>query len=126
MYRALQQHLERLVQRQQALSFVTVLPALNPVTATQSAQRTTPAPAPPARKPTHLLQDHTAIPLADAGTALGGGWELFYTAAGWQLRGAGGPVMVNNATYREGQIVANGDTINIGSAAPVRLIEVRT
>ena len=126
-YRALQQHLDRLVQRQQALSFVTALPALNPVAASHEKQVTAaPEPTPSASKPTHLLQDHTAIPLAASGTALGGGWEIFSTEAGWQLRGSGSPITVNDAAYRDGQIVANGDTIRVDPAPPARLIEVRT
>jgi len=129
--RALEHHLERLVQREQALSFVTTLPALAgavaPVQAVAPAVAATavPAPvAPPRPAATHLLQGHRALPLAAMGYNLGQGWSLEHTAAGWRLRGAGAGVMVNGAAADAEQLLGGGDRIRIGSDPEYLLIEV--
>ena len=124
---ALEQQLDALVQRGQALSFVTALPALagqSPATATPEPERADPRP-PPVAVATHLLQGHRARPLAADGTSLGQGWELFRDARGWQLRGSGA-VQVNDAPYQAGQILGGGDTIRLDDGASWRLIEVAT
>jgi hypothetical protein len=140
MYRALRLHEERLVQRAQALSFITALPCAEPRTAVQGAHTAapsqlsaataeTPAPAPPpaaiaVSRATHLLSQHVAKPLLAAGTVLADGWELYRDSDGWQLRGASGNATVNGGPYHSGQILDCGDAIVIGTAAPVTLIEV--
>ena len=126
---ALEQHLERLVQRETALSFITALPALVSPAAT-AAPGPAPAAAAPAPVPaplpaaTHLLQGHRAQPLAEAGTSLGQGWEIHRGAAGWQLRGAGAAIRVNDAPGQAGQVLGGGDAIRVGDNPEQLLIEV--
>ncbi len=134
--RALEHHLERLVQREQALSFVTTLPALAgapapvqaaaPVTAaTVTAPSAIPAPiAPPRPAATHLLQNHRALPLAATGYNLGQGWRLEHTAAGWRLHGAGASALVNGLAPGADQLLGGGDRIRIGTDPEYLLIEV--
>jgi len=152
--RALHLHKDQLIQREQALHFVTALPCLKEKargTAAQGAaspepyttaphQTDLPAPqvavtagtrattAPPvmslASRPTHLLYRHMARPLAENGTALWNGWELYHDRAGWQLRGPGAGAMVNGAPYRVGEALATGDMIAIGAGDVAVLIEV--
>lgn len=135
MYRALQLHQQQLIQREQALRFVTALPLAEPrTTAGSVTQRSpvdepapvvsTPAP-PPAIRATHLLSGHIAQPLLASGTPLADGWELHCGAQGWQLRGSGTNAQVNGSAWRPGQILDIGDTIVIGSGNPAYLIEVR-
>ncbi len=139
--RALRQHQEHLVQRGQALHFVTALPCLasqpSGESSVASARPNTPPPAPPvpaahsplaaprpASRPTHLLYRHVARPLSQSGTALWDGWELYRAGAGWQLRGTGGSATVNGAPYRSDQVLGTGDSIAIGAGDPAVLIEV--
>jgi len=126
--RALQQHEAQLVQRGQALSFVTALPCLEekiiPRVQAPAAPAQEQVAATPTAPPTHLLQDSVARPLVAAGTSLSGGWELYLEGAGWQLRGAGDTARVNNAEYRPGQVLARGDSIAIGAGLESLLIEV--
>jgi hypothetical protein len=140
MYRALRLHEERLVQRTQALSFITALPCAEPRAALHSAHAAAPHPAQassatvampppvPAPKPvsraTHLLCQHVAKPLQATGTALADGWELYRDSDGWRLRGAGASAAVNGRPYQSGQVLACGDAIAIGTAAAGTLIEV--
>jgi hypothetical protein len=65
-----------------------------------------------------------ARPLAENGTALWNGWELYRDRAGWQLRGPGAGAIVNCAPYRPGQALATGDMIAIGAGDVAVLIEV--
>lgn len=137
MFRALQLHEARLIQREQALSFITTLPCTAPRTERKGApaqaqtDATKPAKSTPAPKPlsraTHLLSNHVAQPLAASGTALADGWELYRSAEGWQLRGTGtgSAATVNGAAYHPGQTLDTGDTIVIGTGTAERLIEVR-
>jgi hypothetical protein len=121
---ALELHLERLVQREQALSFVTSLPALAAARA-QPAATVIPTPvAPPRPVATHLLQGHRALPLAGVGRSLGQGWSLEYTAGGWRLCGAGATVLVNGGAPGTDQLLGGGDRIRIGSDPDYLLIEV--
>ena len=138
MYRALRLHEERLVQREQALSFITALPCaelradVHSATATQAEQSQASEPAvatpPPAPKPvsraTHLLSQHVAQPLLASGTALADGWELYRANEGWQLRGTGANATVNGRPYQIGQLLDSGDAIVIGASAAAVLIEV--
>jgi len=153
-HRALRLHQDNLIQREQALHFVTALPCLAekargtaapgaaPPDASTDAthptdlpahqlavtaeSRATPAPpaTSPASRPTHLLYRHMARPLTENGTALWNGWELYRDRAGWQLRGPGAGAMVNGAPYRAGQALATGDMIAIGVGDVAVLIEV--
>jgi hypothetical protein len=122
---ALEQQLDALVQRGQALSFVTALPALGgQPAAAATPERAEPRP-PPVAVATHLLQGHRARPLAADGTSLGQGWEIFRDERGWQLRGSGA-VQVNDAPYQAGQTLGGGDAIRLDDGASFRLIEVAT
>lgn len=125
LYRALQTHQTQLVQREQALSFVTILPCLDQgIIATPDKLSESPEAIPsplerppskqPAAQPTHVLYQHTARPLIDAGTKLQAGGDIYRDNEGWQLRDSSTPAIVNGATYRSGQVLACGDTINIG------------
>ncbi len=122
---ALEKHVDLLVQREQALSFVTALPSLAPARNETGPAVITPMPV-TAAKPaaTHLLEGHTARPLGADGTSLGGGWALQRTATGWQLAGAGAAVLVNGSPGRAEQALGGGDTIRIGDGAELQLIEV--
>lgn len=139
--RALHLHQDQLIQREQALHFVTALPCLAQESVVASAHA--PAAAPilqpsavqplaqpaatiPASRPTHLLYRHMARPLSATGTALWDGWELYRGSDGWQLRGKGSAAMVNGAPYRPGQPLATGDIIAIGAGDAAVLIEVVT
>ena len=132
-YRALQLHEAQLVQREQALSFITALPSASPpsrgastIAPDRPAPNTPPSPAPkPACRATHLLTGHVAQRLVASGTALAEGCELHRTDGGWLLRGATAAVTVNGSPYQSGQLLDTGDTIDTGSGAAATLIEVR-
>lgn len=129
---ALEQHLDLLVQREQALSFVTTLPCLDQPAAPPATEQAAPAPATPAPavttgagpEPSHLLRGHVAQALAAAGTALDDGWEIYHSAGGWQLRGNGGEALVNGKPKGAGQLLYAGDSIRLGSDQLFQLIEV--
>lgn len=124
---ALERQLDRLVQREQALSFITALPSLASGTPpAETAPAASEPVAPPKPAATHLLQGHQAIGLASTGTTLGRGWDIHHTAAGWQLRGSGDPLLVNGAPAKTGQLLGGGDSIRIGDAPEIRLIEVKS
>jgi hypothetical protein len=131
MYRALQLHQGQLIQRGQALSFVTALPCIEQEIIPKKEPASTPAPAipspppTPASRATHLLYQNVAQPLMESGTALADGWELYRSSEGWQLRGGVSSVTVNGAAYRPGQLMDNGDAIVIGGNDAALLIEVR-
>jgi hypothetical protein len=133
--RALQAHQGQLVQRGQALSFVTALPCLDAEVvssdSTNKGPQATPAPMKlPAQastaQPTHVLYRHRAQPLMETGTTLEGGCDIYRSSGGWQLRDSGTLAIVNGATYHSGQILACGDTINTGQGVTdiALLIEV--
>ena len=113
---ALQHHQERLVEREQALSFVTSLPCLE----LQLAPRTgalaeSAASAPEAAtqpEPTHILRGARAERLDRNGTALAGGWTLVRDSGGWRLSGDGPAPLVNGKGYATGQRLACGDRIH--------------
>lgn len=128
----LQSQEPHLVQREQALDFVTTLPCLQerlpPVTGSSVAPLVAPesTTVEPVTQPTHLLQNHAARPLSESGTGLEDGWELFRSAQGWQLRGSGSVALVNGIAYHAGQFLQTGDSVSIGGGATVTLIEVET
>ena len=135
--RALQAHQGQLIQREEALSFVTTLPCLDqditasPIKASESPHampppvRTSPSER-AATQPTHVLYQHTARPLIAEGTKLAAGRDLYRSSEGWQLRDSTTPAIVNGTTYHSGQILACGDAINTGPDATdaALLIEV--
>ena len=133
---ALQRHEGALVQRGQALSFVTSLPCLEEkiIPQVQEPVADIPAPAQPVAAPdapavatpTHLLRESMAVPLLAGGTPVDDAWELYQGKLGWQLRGAGQAPTVNDSDYQAGQVLARGDTIRTASGSMASLIEVET
>lgn len=125
---ALQRHQQQLVQRGQALSFVTSLPCLEVKITPSGSELIAPpqeAPsAPPPRLATHLLQDTVARPLSAAGSPLDNDWELLLVDGYWQLRGPADNALVNGIRYQQGQRLACGDTLAIGAGSEYMLIEV--
>lgn len=122
---ALEMHLDRLVERGQALSFVTSLPCSAAPEAPPASEPAAPAPVIEAKPAaTHLLRGYRALPLASAGTRLGQGWELHRVSGGWQLRGAGTGVLVNGAAAQPEQLLGGGDTLRVGDDPALLLIEV--
>jgi hypothetical protein len=131
---ALQRHEGALVQRGQALSFVTSLPCLEekiipqveePVADIPAPAQPVAAPdAPAVATPTHLLRESIAVPLLAGGTPVDEAWELYQGKLGWQLRGAGQAPTVNDSDYQAGQVLARGDTIHSASGSMASLIEV--
>jgi hypothetical protein len=119
---ALRQHLERLVRREQSLSFITNLPCLGgdiaPTPLEPPAAEPAPAPA------THLLRGAIAEPMSAGGVDLGSGWQLVAKGGSWVLRGDGPPPQVNDTDYRAGQLLGRGDRIAVEGEATALLIEV--
>ena len=124
--RALAAHGDDLVQRGEALGFVTTLPqlALREKTAPARFQAAPESATADESDPTHLLQDARARPLAAGGTALRDGWEIFRGEDGWQLRGGEPRITVNGAEYEPGQRLRTGDEIGLGAQRFALLIEV--
>ena len=125
---ALEQQLDGLVQRDQALSFVTALPSRASTAPAPAPQPEVPPPPAPAAeaKPaaTHLLRGFQAEPLATSGTSLGAGWEIHRCAAGWQLRGSGATELVNGSPLQAEQVLGGGDILKIGDGPQLQLIDV--
>ena len=127
---ALQQHQAQLVQRGQALSFVTALPCLAESTEAITATAMEPAPPPepePAPVPptaTHLLRGTKAVSLATDGTDVGNGWQLVAAERAWQLRGEGAAPQVNGAQYSPGRMLGAGDRLSVDGDTDALLIEV--
>ena len=127
--RALQLHQEQLVQRGQALNFVTALPCLGQKTESARAGNTaatttdssTPGHAPP---PTHLLKENRATPLIAGGTALDGDQEIYRDEHGWRLRGSTPAASVNGNPGSAGQLLVSGDSVTLDSGFHAVLIEV--
>jgi hypothetical protein len=114
-----------LVQRSEALDFVTSLPLTQaPGAPAAEAARGETMHEPAGRQPTHLLRDALASPLSAAGTQLENGWELFYKDNGWHLRGAGVQLTVNGSAYTSGQVLVAGDEIGLGAGRSALLIAV--
>lgn len=130
MRRALQLHEGQLVQRDQALNFVTVLPRLKDQKISEATLANVPlatqdAPGgEPTKPPTHLLQNHVAQPLTNTGLPMVDGWKFFHSEQGWQLRGSGSAPSVNGREYHPGQILGTGDSVSTDGGATVTLIEV--
>ncbi len=122
LHRALSGHLSRLVQRDQALSFVTTLPSLQAHAPPRPAGAS-PSPARHSGNPTHLLQGGRARALGAAPMTLADDCELHPAAGGWVLRG-GARVTVNGGTYQPGQPLAAGDRIRLPGDREWQLIEV--
>ena len=124
LYMALNQHRDRLVQRGEALAFVTSLPCLGEP-ASHRPEQSRPEPMTESfSAPTHLLQGNRALPLAPAGTEIGPDCRLCRDDNGWQLRGDSGSVRVNGGHWRHERPLRAGDAITTGSGAQLLLIEV--
>ena len=119
LWQAAQQHGDRLISRDTAISFVTTLPCL----AADNNEPIEPAtlePMPaPITQPTHVLADATARPLID-GIDLGRGLHLREGKDGWRVSGA---ATVNGKPPGETPLAA-GDVIASADGADFQLIEV--
>lgn len=134
LHRAVNQHLGQVVQREEALSFITSLPSLADTARTPSASEAAPQattaeaepepPTPPLPAPTHLLQGSRARPLLAQGCPVADGWLLQETPAGWILRGGNSTIRVNGDSYREQQVLRCGDLLQPAAGSEARLIEV--
>lgn len=125
---ALHHHEEKIIQRKDALSFVSDLPFLD-LKGTDPAyppdtMEPRPAPSSMVIEPTHILRGHIAIPLSHDGMVLDNGWVLYRNEDGWHLRGDGAAPKVNGSPYLPGQRLASGDMISCGTDATSQLIEV--
>ncbi len=126
LHKALQQHGDRLLQREQALSFVAALPCLDPAEDTAAIAPTAlePVPVPvPVAQPTHLLRGTKAQPLV-AGMAIVDGCTLARSERGWQLQGDSAAVSVNGETGSADTMLVPGDTLSTGGKEYAVLIEV--
>ncbi len=127
---ALHNHQEQIIQRQDALSFVTDLPFLGlknvgvPPDSAAVETHITVSPAPV--EPTHLLNGHVATPLFHDAVTLDDSWVLYRDNNGWQLRGDGPAPQVNGNAYLPGQPLMAGDMVSIGGHSVFQLIEVNT
>jgi hypothetical protein len=133
---ALNQHLDRLVQRNETLNFITALPSLSETISPSRGDESTPPPIPehspppteeiPVAMPTHLLQGAVAIPLRSEGIELARDLEIFSSDGRWQLRGnVAGSQRVNGEVYREGTALKSGDSISSDAVTNAVLIEVQ-
>lgn len=121
LWSAAQQHGDRLVTRDGAVSFISSLPRLATDNSTGAAPiEPTPLEPLPVARPSHLLSGATARPL-ESGLELVEGVQLVESAAGWTTSGT---ATVNGQTAASGSVLTVGDRI----AAPdgeVLLIEVK-
>lgn len=130
--RALAAHEDLLVQRAEALDFVSSLPQLGEgSSAARAPAEPEPAAAaqPQAAPPTHLLLGSEARPLQADGTSLGGGWSLLQgDNRQWLLHAASGagPLEHNGQPGRDSEAVASGDRLRLADGADVLLITVST
>ncbi|PLW81854.1 hypothetical protein CWI75_14005 [Kineobactrum sediminis] len=137
---ALSVHEPRIVQREQALIFISRLPQLDQRTIPPAdAGSSTPAVAPLAgtaptqaagatpasAAPTHLLQDHQAKPLT-SGSVVANGWSLVYTGGSWHLQASPGaaPLTRNGNACNDGDTVASGDCLQLDDTLKLQLITV--
>ena len=130
LWEAATRHDERLVQRQEALNFITALPCLeerisprSPATGPEAVEEE-PEAAPVVQQATHLLLGACARPLADR-TTLADECELRGKDGQWQLHGTGAAAaQVNGRRYLPGTPLACGDRIEIPGDTVATLIEV--
>ena len=125
---AIASHEPSLVQREQALSFITALPSLSETITpaatepaaieTETPQQTT------APSPTHILLGDTARPLLGSGNELAEGLRIHQQGEEWHLADPGGNVLVNDEPARPGIALARGDKIQYADGAVALLIEV--
>jgi hypothetical protein len=134
--RIVEQNRSRLLQRDQALDYITTLPSstqlIEPASkeTLRDSQQQTPAASEPEQTaravPTHLLTGASAIPLVASGTELGEGWSLHYSDGDWQLQGdSPHTVQVNGKDCTSGQVFHCGDTITTSAGTNAQLIEVK-
>lgn len=126
--KAIASHEPALIQREQALTFVTSLPSLDqkitpaaPAPAVSPAPATEPAPGP---APTHALIGDIATPLAAGGTDLGDGLRLYRQDEHWRLDGNSGNARVNDQAASADRSLVRGDRIQRADGTVVLLIEV--
>jgi hypothetical protein len=127
--RAIQQQGDRLVQRDEALNFMSSLPLLKRRETALEPQPIEPAPlamSTPAIHPTHVLQNGVASALPSTGLSLSPDCLLLDNANQWLLQGQGtSACQVNDSAY-SGQALQAGDTIRCGNGAHYTLIQVVT
>ncbi|MEP1595095.1 MAG: hypothetical protein ABJK20_10995, partial [Halieaceae bacterium] len=124
---AIGDHETRLVQRDQALTFVTSLPCLS-----QSIQPDAPAPAEvpteitPASgpAPTHFLRAEIARPLLADGTAISEGLSIQQNDGHWLLVGETGSAQLNGKPADQTTALSRGDRIRAADGTETLLIEV--
>ena len=122
-------HLDRLVQRGEAQTFISTLPCTNqliePATGALEPAQPTPPPEPAAGPaPTHLLRGSTATGLQPAGTDLGAGYTLHRDGEAWLVTGDNPAALAINGGAYNGQALGTGDAIALPGGDEVRLIEV--
>ena len=125
---AIASHETQLVQREQALTFVTALPCL-----AQPIDPETPAPAEPpvtdppvaaGPPPTHVLLADVARPLRAEGTDLGNGLSIYHNEGQWRLRGDTSMAQVNDRPADETTALWRGDKVVQADGSEAVLIEV--
>ena len=122
-------HLDRLVQRGDALNFISTLPCTNQriepdagaLELAQPTPRSEPSPGP---APTHLLRSATATGLQPAGTELGAGYSLYRDGDAWRVAGGNLAELTINGSAYAGQALGTGDEIALPDGDTLRLIEV--
>ena len=135
--KALNRHMDSLVQRNETLNFITALPSLTrESTAQRHSDREGDVPEsrptqedPPAmatgEAPTHLLRGAIAQALEESGTELETGLELYCDHGHWLLRGdLVTQAQVNGNSYQPDAALKPGDTITSGADTTSVLIAV--
>jgi len=124
---AIAEHETKLVQRDQALTFVTSLPCL-----AQSIHPDTPAPVekpaeievPSGPEPTHLLLADVARPLVAEGTEISEGVNVRQSEGRWVLAGDPESAQLNGKTAQQSDTLVRGDRITTADGTEALLIEV--
>jgi hypothetical protein len=125
---AIASHEAQLVQREQALTFVTALPCL-----AQPIDPDSPAPAEPSVTdspvaagpvPTHVLLVDIARPLRAEGTDLGDGLRIYQSDGQWRLSDDSSKARVNGQPTDETTTLSRGDTVVHPGGTEAVLIEV--
>ncbi|MEH6611447.1 MAG: hypothetical protein V7696_18900 [Halioglobus sp.] len=126
---SIEQHRSLLVQRGQALNYVTELPCLSSAAPRGAAATTPVAPQqaqPQVPDPTHvLLADASALALAATGTKLTEDLRISNSKGAWCLDGNLGSVQINDAPASAEIKLVRGDTVTLASGSKLQLIEVK-
>lgn len=127
--KALNLHVDNLVQRNETLNFITALPCLAQPIQPQVADIVAPSPpvqSPRGPLPSHILSGASATALTEQGSLIESNLSLEYTEGKWILSGtASSTSTVNDEHYPPGTALFAGDTISTPSGAMVTLIEVK-